>query len=445
MRSPRKRLFHANGIEGSNPSLSKKMSKSLGSLNMSRTTKFFVISFLFVIGNTHATIFDNRFIPFLQRPYIVVPGRSSHSSFDVFFATASKAFGKFDREIGIPELTGEYNQQSVARSFVALGCPNPLPSEFQRKKIIWNSEGKLEAQGFEFSLRKKLFKEYYLGFYGYFMRVDTTSEFFLNLNESDLSLSLPRGDRLLLDRVRRGMNVMASLRTGDHASQTGFGDLDVYFMWQRNWDYKLKFRSIWAQASVGALLPAGQSKQIDEPTSIPFGGDGFWGAYLEGQAEFELKEDWKAGAFMRISKRFSRTKLERVPLNCEPFQFSPFISEVDVNPGPTFVAMGWANFENIHKGLGMRVLLTIRRHWQDSWNLQCCPPMCDIDQCSIEEETSWGSDYITLNVFYDFGKTKVCRSFEPIVFFAWDVPSNLLETVRALKTNKIVLGVEFSF
>ncbi len=392
-----------------------------------------------------ATIFDNRFIPFLQRPYIVVPGRPSHATLDAFFATASKAFGIADREIGIPELTGIYNQQSVARTFVALGCPNPLPSEFQNKKIIWNADGKLQAQGLEFSGRKRLFTEFYAGFYAYFMRVDTTSEFFLNLTESDLSLQLPRGDRLLLDRVRRGMNVMAGLTTGDHASQVGFGDLDVYFMWQRDWDYKLKFRNIWAQASIGGLLPTGQSMNIDKPTSIPFGGNGFWGVYIQGQAEFELKEDWKAGAFMRLSKRFSRTKRERIPLHCEPQQFSPFVSEVDVNPGPTFVAMGWANFEGIHKGLGMRLLLTIRRHWEDSWDLQCCPPMCCIDQCAIEEETGWGSDYITLNVFYDFGKTKVCRSYEPIIYFAWDIPSNMLETKRTLKTNKIVLGVEFSF
>lgn len=411
---------------------------------MSRATLFLIVSSLMFASFMQATIFDNRFIPFLQRPYINVPGRPSHATLDVFFATASKAFDSVGNEVGIPQLTGIYNQQSVAKSFVALGCPNPLPSEFQNRKLLWNAEGKLQAQGLEFSVRKKIFDEFYAGFYAYFMRVDTTSEFFLDLTDNN-NRSLPYGDRLLLDRVRRCMNAMAGLETGDHASQVGFGDLDVYFMWQRDWPYKYKFRHIWAQASVGGLLPTGQSRNIYEPTSIPFGGNGFWGAYVQGQGEFELKEDWKAGVFMRLSKRFSRTKRERIPLHCEPIQFSPFVSDVDINPGPTFVAMGWANFEGIHKGLGMRLLLTVRRHWEDSWDLQCCPPMCCIDQCAIEEETSWGSDYITLNVYYDFGKTKVCRSHEPIIYFAWDIPSNMLETKRTLKTNKIILGVEFNF
>lgn len=88
----------------------------------------------------------------------------------------------------------------------------------------------------------------------------------------------------------------------------------------------------------------------------------------------------------------------------------------------------------------------MRRHWQDSWNVLCCPPECDQKAIGcIEELTSWGSDYITLNVFYDFAKAKACRKIDPIIFFAWDIPSNMLDTKRTLKTNKIMLGVEFGF
>ena len=411
---------------------------------MLRTAVYFFVVIISLFTGVQATIFDNRFVPFLQRPYIIVPDRNSHFSFDVFFATASQAFGPNDREIGIPELTGVYNQSAVAKSFVTLGCENPLPSRYQDTKILWRADGKLLVQGFEFTLRKQIISDYYAGFYWYFMRANTTSEFFLNLAESGIS-TISRSDRLLLDRTRREMNLLAGLETGDHATQAGFGDLDAYFMWEREWPYKLKFRSIRAQASIGGLFPAGQSRDIFEPTSIPFGGDGFWGVYIAGQGEFELKEDWKVGLFGRVSKRFSRTKLERIPLHCEPIQFAPMIAEVDVNPGLTFVFMGWADFENLHKGLGARILLTIRRHWKDSWDVLCSPNCDCINICNLEELTSWGSDYITLNVFYDFGKTKVCRSFEPIVFFAWDVPSNMLVTENSVKTNKIMLGVELSF
>ena len=125
----------------------------------------FLYSLLFCIS-VRATIFDNRFIPFLQRPYIVVPGRPSHVSANAFFATASEAFGidASDREIGLPDLGGQYNQGAVAQAFVALGCPNPLPSEFQNRRILWRANGKLQAQGIEFSLRKQIYNDFYTGF-----------------------------------------------------------------------------------------------------------------------------------------------------------------------------------------------------------------------------------------------------------------------------------------
>ena len=411
---------------------------------MLRTTKIIFIG-LVVCPLLQATIFDNRFFPFLQRPYIVVPDRPSHSSFDVFFTTASQTFGKNDQEVGLPELTGVYNQGAVAQSFVALGCPNPLPSRFQNKKIIWNMQGKIQAQGFEFSLRKRIMSDFYLGFYWYFMRVDSTSAFFLNLIDSDLPRNLQPGDELELDRVRRMMNFTSGLQTNDHSSQTGFGDFDCYAMWRRKWDYTLKFRSIIAQASIGALMPAGQSRELDKPTSVPFGGNGFWGAYIAGQSEFEIKEDWKAGLFLRVSKRFRREKCERVPLHKEPFTYAPFLTPVCVNPGATFVFSTWVDFENIREGLGARVLYTLRNHWEDAWDIACCPPKGGVDLDHIQDLTSWASDYITLNVFYDFGKTKVCRSFEPIIFAVWDIPSNMLSTFNVVKTNKISLGVELSF
>lgn len=420
---------------------------------MARTALFFGTFMLLLCAackvQTSAEIYDNQFVPFLRRTPIIVPGKKSHFSIDAFFATASKAFNEDGNEVGIPELSGRYDQQAVARSFVALGCENPLPSRFQNQKLLWFSQGKIQAQGLEIAVNQYLFYRFYAGFFAYFMRVDTTSAFSLD-RTADIGAASPQfspGNILLLDRVRRCMNLMAGLKTNDHASQIGFGDLNVYVGWQQDWHYVAKMRSIVAQARVGALIPSGQSRNLNEPTSIPFGGDGFWGAYVTGQSEFELKEDWKAGLMLWISKRFERMKHERIPLFCEPFQYSPFVSSVKINPGPCFVAQLWADFEHVYNGLGARVLLTVRRHWEDSWDILCCPPACDDKTCrNIEELTSWGSDYITLNVFYDFGNTKVCRrSIEPIIFFAWDIPSSMLDTKRTIKTNKIMVGVEFGF
>lgn len=409
---------------------------------MIHQAKYVVVASLCI--SIQATIFDNRYIPFLQRPYIVTPNKDNHFSCDLFFATASQAFGKNDREIGVPELYGIYNQNAVAKSFVNIGCPNPLPSRFQDKNIIWDANGKIVAQGFELWLHEKIWRDIYVGFYWYFMRVNSSSEFFLNINQSGFA-DIPTADVLLLDRKRRQMNVLAGLVTGDHAAQAGPGDVDAYVMWDHQYGRVFKFRSIRVQASIGALLPAGQKRNINEPTSIPFGGNGFWGAYAAAQGEFELKEDWKVGTFARVSKRFQRTIQERVPLHCEPVQFAPMVGTLQINPSPTFVWSGWVTFEGVHKGLGARILLTVRKHNKDAIKTLCASDCSCINSCALQELTEWGSDYITLNAFYDFGKAKVNRRHEPILFFAWDIPSNLLVTQNVIKTNKVMLGFELSF
>jgi hypothetical protein len=413
---------------------------------MSRMTALCLSIGLLVLGQmVQATIFDNRYIPFLQRPYIVNPDRWDYISCDVFFATASQSFGRTDTEIGLPQLYGEYNQASVGRAFVAIGQPNPLPSRFQNAKIIWQQEGKLLAQGFEFSAQKELYDGLALGIYTYFMRVDTVSAFFLNVNSSEGFNPSDPGDRILLDTLRRSMNTAAGLTTNDHAKQFGFGDIDLYLMWMHYWPYCLKFRSIRAQASFGALIPSGVQRNVNEPTTIPFGGNGFWGVYGAIEAEFEVKEDWKFGGFLRASKRFTATKCERIPLCEVPFPYSPLVADVSINPGPTFVGMAWMSFEAIHKGLGMRLLLTVRRHWADSWEVPACIDAVATGCNRLKDLTDWGSDYITLNAFYDFGRTKAEAEGEPIIFFAWDVPLDMLVTRNTYKTNKVMLGVEFNF
>lgn len=416
---------------------------------MSRmTTLILSIGLLLVCKIMQANIpgiYDNRYIPLFERPYIVNPNRWDCISVDVFFATANQSLGLTDTEIGLPQLYGDYNQAAIGRAFVASGQANPLPSRFQNAKIIWQQEGKLLAQGVEFAAQKRLCDTLFIGIYTYFMRVDTVSAFFLNVNESEGINSSDPGDRAILERTRRMMNIAAGLTSGDHAKQFGFGDIDLYVMSQHYWQYCLKFRSIRAQASVGALIPSGIKRDINEPTSIPFGGDGFWGVYGAAEAEFEIKEDWKFGGLLRASKRFTATMCERIPLCDVPFPYSPLVADITINPGPTFVGMAWVSFESIHKGLGARLLFTVRRHWADHWEVPACTAAIASACDRIKKLTDWGSDYITLNAFYDFGKAKAQANGEPIVFFAWDVPVNMLVTRNTFKTNKIILGVEFNF
>jgi len=59
--------------------------------------------------------------------------------------------------------------------------------------------------------------------------------------------------------------------------------------------------------------------------------------------------------------------------------------------------------------------------------------------------SDWRSSYITLYGFYDFGKMKVKRNFEPIFTAQWDVPVTVCDAHASVKTQKVTLGFEFNF
>ena len=101
--------------------------------------------------------------------------------------------------------------------------------------------------------------------------------------------------------------------------------------------------------------------------------------------------------------------------------------------------------ENLRKGLGAGVHYTLTLHQEDEWRdkRQDKDPRVKISR--VMDLSEWGSDYITLNMFYDFGKVKVVRSFDPIISFRWDVPLMFFASSRVSKTHRISLGIEFSF
>ncbi len=88
----------------------------------------------------------------------------------------------------------------------------------------------------------------------------------------------------------------------------------------------------------------------------------------------------------------------------------------------------------------------MRYHGQDSWvDLRRGSNLVELDLKQAIKNTAWSSDYFTLKAFYDFGKTKMKRSFEPVLSAAWDIPSAMLATKRVYKTNRFTIGVQFSF
>lgn len=398
---------------------------------------------LMSIHSLRAMVYDNRFFPSFPLPYVTLSDRNSYVTTSLFAMTASKLFQKEDKEIGIPELWGSYDQGKVAYAIECTGKPNLLLPTWRNYELLWHMEGKIQSQGIAVSFQKSIKDHFLIGFNTFFMRMNTTVAFSLD-EESPNRLNEP-GNRLELDMIRRQMNEQLNISVG-HFSQVGIGDIDAYAGFLNRWDYVYKFRSIYTDFRFGFLIPTGVKWDINRLGSVPFGGNGHWGIYASNWSEFEIKEDWKVGFTLRVSRRQQKTQCMRMPIKGEPLPFGAIIGNVKIDPAPTVAFAPYFSMENLREGLGLRVVYTLRYHGKDYWcDARTENNSIPVDFTDVIDRTAWNADYFTLNAFYDFGKTKVEREFEPIVYAAWDIPSAMLATKRVVKTNRISLGVQLTF
>jgi hypothetical protein len=229
-----------------------------------------------------------------------------------------------------------------------------------------------------------------------------------------------------------------------NTAQLGFGDIDWYVRVGNMWDYTMRFRRIDAGGRLGVLCPTGQKRELDRPASIPFGGNGYWGAYAAFDGMFELREDWKTGLWFRVSKRFPQTRVNRMPAGLEPENFGVIVNEARVNPGTTVVFAPYFALENLRKGLVLGLNYYLTWHAQDGWT-QCsdCPAPAMLNE--VERVSGWVSEYFTINVLYDFGKMSLQRDLNPVLTFRWDIPSSLFVISRVDRAQKVELGLTFVF
>ncbi len=413
-------------------------------------TKFLSLFALYTIcmsTSLSAMVFDNRFFPLFTRPRLLIEGLPSEFATDVFFTTASSAFDSNEDEIGIPELHGMFDQGKLGESFVRTGRPNPLRTEWHGSTIPWQIEGKIQSQGVTFSYQQALNRWLTFGASWAFFRINSSHTFRLKRNDADkekTNLFLKAGDETELDRVRREMFTALGI-TALHANQVGFGDIDAYLRIGTNWNYTFKFRHIDAGLRAGMLAPTGLTRDQNNPASVPVGGNGHWGMYVAGDCLFELKEDLKAGILLRVNKRFTRTKCRRMPACQEPRIFGTIVGNARINPGPTVILSPYFFFENLRRGLGAGVQYTLTKHWKDTWCDDRLNPKTPALLTQVNDRSTWGSSYFTINVLYDFGKMEIKRELDPIVWFRWDVPAMLFVTKNVAKTHKILLGLSLSY
>lgn len=385
--------------------------------------------------------YDNRYFPLTLFPYVSHMDHIRYARIGTFITTASSSFEREDKEAGTFDIFGAYDQKQLALSMEKAGLGNPFVDAGQidlftaYSDIRWNMQGKIQSQGAFFGTQYG-FNEYIaLGFEWYVMRVNSRIDFYLDEM---------REQAQELDTIRRSMNDQLGLLS-QHVEEAGMGDLDLYLRLSNNWDYSLKFRHIDVALRLGLLVPTGKRRVLCEPASVPFGGNGHYGFYLLGETELELKEDWKFGMLIGLSKRFKKTQQYRIPIGNESPLFAPVLGDLEVNPGPTFMMAPYFSVENLRKGLGARIQYTLAVHGEDeiedARNNRCIPAKLK----QMVSYSSWGGGHITLTGFYDFGKMSVSRGLEPVVSLSWDIPVTMFTCERIVKTNKVTIGVEFNF
>lgn len=399
------------------------------------------VLFLFTVFSSHAMVYDYRWMPAFPEREIKPDGRQKLFAIDTFVAGASTAT-KNDESVSIPSLFGPFDQKKYADGMVKAGYENLLRPEWRGQSIPWTASGKIEAQGVAASwITTSKCGRFSTGINSFFMRMNTYEEF--ATERSRLTMNPDNIEEL--DEVRRCMFDTVGL-VRNYVTRFGFGDIDWYLRYGRFWDYEFKCRTVDAGVRFGLLVPTGKKRNLHSPMSLPFGGNGHWGAYGAVDGLFEVREDLKCGVLLRISKRCAKTSCQRLTVNEEPGPLGIITGLARVNPGFTFVFSPLLAMENIRAGMGASLQYTLTKHLRDTWTDaradQKTVPVC-LKQ--VSENSEWSSDYFTARVFYDFGKTKVYRGLEPIVSVRWDIPAALYVTDSIPNTHRVSMGVECVF
>ena len=387
--------------------------------------------------------YDNRFLPFGQQLYSRSTERYSNGMADAFYVFAHESRSRFGPDLPLFSVYGSYDLNQVAQALEAVGKPNPLRSQWRGFTIPCQMKGRLEVLGVDLSWNQAISNNLSFGVATSLMHVKSWLTLRLLTNKIEAPTAGPgdiaelMGD-LLEANAELGIN-------NSSESRTAFGDVDAYIRLGKMWYYPEKFRRIDAGIRIGALFSSGQKRDINNPASIPFAGNGYPGMYGQIDAEFELKEDLKAGIWGRVTKRFTRTSRQRVPVFNEPINYGAVVGDFRVDPGANFMLSPYVMIEDIRDGLGLSARYVWVHQSEDSWCDRREDKKVALNLSTMDEFSAWTSEYVSLDVSYDFGRLAVKSSFDPRLYFTFDIPVHWFASQEVSKSYRVLLGGELRF
>lgn len=403
--------------------------------------------FILIFSTNIYSMIDNRYLPLYRDMYTRYSDKRSLFGSNLFFLLAHEAFGADgDKEIRLPELNGRYDLVKVAKALEIIGNPNPLKAEWRSfAKIEMELDGKLEGQGYWLAFEKALSEHFSLGFSWYLLNVVSRQQFIIP-ESVKRELKLNKGTETELDADLRKANQELGI-TNSQFKKVGPSDLDLYLRFGTVRDYVYKFRRVDVGVNFGCLFPSSLNIELDNPASIPFGGNGHYGLYGLGEVNLELKEDLLVGLWFEVLKRLPKDQVRRIPINGEPTTYGAVIGKVRIDPGITVGFSPYAALTDIRDGFGFKIRYTLIYHAQDEWYDRRSDRAINTNICSNDflDRTEWVNEYLTFTLMYDFTKAIKNRKFAPLVYLEWDRPSRVFFANQVSKTHRISFGLEFSF
>lgn len=396
-------------------------------------------------------VYDNRFFPLYKRNYTRTCERQSAVMVDGFIMSGNKAFSEGDSDdSGIYEVFGKYDQWKVAEALIATGSGNPFinvpgidPNKYIGQEILWTMDGKIQSQGVAIQWDQYLCKYVSIGCSWFFMHLFSRNNFLLPQTTIE-KLGIMPEEAIRLDQIRRNMNKQLGLEPAKN-DIVGSSDLDPYIRLGGVWDYTVKFKRIDAGVRFGGLIPTGKIRNIFNPASLPFGGDGKWGIYASLDIQLDLKHDWIVGAVVRFNQRFEQNQLQRVPVVGEQPLYAASIDRVHIEPGFTFIFTPYFQFDHLRSGFGIGGQYTMVIHRQDDWTIQNPANNFPEKLANVVGTSDWRAEYLTVDAFYDFAKVGLTSCYVPIVSVKWDIPVKLFLAKGIAKTNRLSIGVHYDF
>jgi hypothetical protein len=393
------------------------------------------------------SIVDNRYFPLYKRGSLTTLERPSKFGTGFYFIAADEARDNLNNVIGIPELLGKFDQVKTSAALALVGKTNPLDPQFKVQndgQLTWDWTGKISGQGLHFDFEKAINCKFSIGAAWDLMHVQSRNEFELSKDTKTNLMSLSTGKVLQLEQERRQINDELGLASGVW-SKTGVSDVDIYLKY--NWlkEYYLKCKSVDASATFGVWVPTSVKIDLDNPASLPFGGNGHTGLYLSGALNLELKEDLIFGLDATFAKRIPKTMLRRMPVNGEPLQYGAVKGNAKVNPGFTFAFSAYLEMLDFWDAIGFRGGYNLAVHGKDKWTDKRDDKSIAVKLNDVEKNSSWMSEYIRLGFVYNLTNIKKFKKFEPRLYLDVDVPAHFFWAKATCRTNRVSIGIEASF